>query len=104
MLLEAVAVRLSLSRKGRPVGQLDDAVLDIGSEHLAVRVAAAIVVKEEALDAKEPVELQPLAHVACLVAVDRAQREVRLCLPVLRRHGSSIPAAGGRSPTERIWW
>src|SRR5919204_208118 len=50
----------------------DSAVLDVGGEHLVVVVSAAVVIEEEPLDADEPVELDPLPEVRCLVAIDRA--------------------------------
>ena len=50
--------------------------LDIGREHLAVVVLAAVVVEEEALDADQSVELDPFREVGRLVAIDRAGGQI----------------------------
>ena len=51
--------------------------VEVWGQLLEVVVRAAVVVQEEALDAYEAVELERLEHVARMVTVDSADRQVR---------------------------
>jgi hypothetical protein len=57
-----------------PVVHLDEALLEVGRQHLTMAVGAAVVVQEEALGPDQPMELDPLRQVGGVVAVHRAHR------------------------------
>ena len=63
MALEAVVVRLDLRRPLGPVVDRDRPVLDVRGQHLAVLIAAVVVVEEKSLDAHQAMELDPFAQV-----------------------------------------
>jgi hypothetical protein len=78
--LDAVEVALGLRGEVRavagPVLHHHRSLVDVRGEHLEVVVAAEVVVEEEALDADELVELDPLGQIRSLVPVDGADRQV----------------------------
>ena len=64
MLLDAVVERTYQAGMAGPVVNLDDSLVDVGTQHLAMVVDAAVVVQEEVVRAHQPVELEPLEQIA----------------------------------------
>ena len=71
MARDAVVIGLQLAGELRPVVDHHQVLLDVWPEHLHVVVGAEVVVEVEALEADEPVELEPFGQVLGLVAIDR---------------------------------
>ena len=88
--LEHVAVTGHLSGLDRPLPVHNRAVGDVRGQHLTVVVGAEVVVEEEALEADELVELDPLAQVVGLVVVDHEDRQVRPAPVPVECHASSV--------------
>ena len=95
--VEHVAVAGHLSGLDRPLAVEHGPLGDVGRQHLAMVVGAEVVVEVEALDADELVELDPLAQVRCLVAVDHEDRQVGPAPFPVECHAISIAQVPTRS-------
>src|SRR5215210_1373250 len=110
MVLEAVLIGAELRGDEWPMLDLDDPGFDLGLEHRAPLVGAAIVVEVEALDALKAVERHPLRQIASLVAEDRTDRERdrrpraerrRPALSEVAGPPAPVPGLGGALPDRR---
>ena len=75
-MLDAVVECPDQARVDRPLVDLDDRFVDVWAQLLEMVVLAAVVVQEEVLGTDEAVELEPLEHVARMVPVHRADRQI----------------------------
>src|SRR5436309_40095 len=78
-MLEAMVVGVPLpvgQQRLGPIVQHDNVLLEIGREDVQVGILALVVVEKEAVDANQPVELDPLGEIGSLVAVDGADRQI----------------------------
>ena len=74
---QAVVVDLALvRRRWFPFVQRHDASLDVWRQHFQMVIGAAVVIKEESLDAHQAMELDPFAEVGRFVQVDGAGGQV----------------------------
>ena len=92
-----------------PVDERDDALADIRLQGALAVVLAQVVIEEEMLDPRDPVQLDPLCEIVGLVPEDRRHREVvglvhprgnRQLRPPLKggRSCESGPGSGGETP------